>query len=79
MKLKDFLNNFVDAGKTVIDLYFKHVTFKISIGYNHIEKDTEEWRELIDTFGDKNVYSWNVDIYKQNEYSEYPRIEVKCE
>jgi hypothetical protein len=78
MKLRDFLNNFVDVGGTVIDLYFSNVTFKISVGYNHIEKDTEEWRELIDAFGDKEVYSWDVDIYKKSEYSEYPRIEARC-
>jgi hypothetical protein len=78
MKLRDFLNNFVDVGGTVIDLYFSNVTFKISVGYNHIEKDTEEWRELIDAFGDKEVYSWDVDIYKRNEYSDNPRIEVRC-
>jgi hypothetical protein len=78
MKLRDFLNNFVDVGGTVIDLYFSNVTFKISVGYNHIEKDTEEWRELIDAFGDKEIESWNVDIYKRNEYSDNPRIEVRC-
>jgi hypothetical protein len=78
MKLRDFLNNFVDVGGTVIDLYFSNVTFKISVGYNHIEKDTEEWKELIDAFGDKEIESWNVDIYKRNEYSEYPRIEARC-
>ena len=78
MKLRDFLNNFVDIGGTVIDLYFSNVTFKISVGYNHIEKDTEEWRELIDAFGDKEIESWNIDIYKKDEYSEYPRIEARC-
>lgn len=78
MKLRDFLNNFVDIGGTVIDLYFSNVTFKISVGYNHIEKDTEEWRELIDAFGDKEIESWNVDIYKRNEYSDNPRVEVRC-
>ena len=78
MKLRDFLNNFVDVGGTVIDLYFSNVTFKISVGYNHIEKDTEEWRELIDAFGDKEIESWNIDIYKKDEYSEYPRIEARC-
>lgn len=78
MKLRDFLNNFVDVGGTVIDLYFSNVTFKISVGYNHIEKDTEEWRELIDAFGDKEIESWNVDIYKRNEYSDNPRVEVRC-
>jgi hypothetical protein len=78
MKLRDFLNNFVDVGGTVIDLYFSNITFKISVGYNHIEKDTEEWRELIDAFGDKEIESWNVDIYKRNEYSDNPRIEVRC-
>ena len=67
MKLRDFLNNFVDVSGTVIDLYFSNVTFKISVGYNYIEKDTEEWRELIDAFGDKEIESWNVDIYKRNE------------
>lgn len=77
MKLRDFLNNFVDVGGTVIDLYFSHVTFKISVGYNYIEKDTEEWNELIDAFGDKEVYSWNIDIYK-DEHSEYPRIKARC-
>ena len=78
MKLRDFLNNFVDGGKSVIDLYFNHVTFKVSVGYNLIEKDTEEWNELMDAFGDKEVYSWNIDIYKKDEYSEYPRIEARC-
>ena len=78
MKLRDFLNNFVDVGGTVIDLYFSNVTFKISVGYNHIEKDTEEWRELINAFGDKEIESWNVDIYKRNEYSDNPRVEVRC-
>lgn len=78
MKLRDFLNNFVDIGGTVIDLYFSNVTFKISVGYNHIEKDTDEWRELIDAFGDKEIESWNVDIYKRNEYSDNPRVEVRC-
>lgn len=78
MKLRDFLNNFVDVGGTVIDLYFSNVTFKISVGYNHIEKDTEEWRELIDAFGDKEIESWNVDIYKRNEYSDNPRVEARC-
>ena len=78
MKLRDFLNNFVDIGGTVIDLYFSNVTFKISVGYNHIEKDTEEWREVIDAFGDKEIESWNVDIYKRNEYSDNPRVEVRC-
>ena len=78
MKLRDFLNNFVDVGGTVIDLYFSNVTFKISVGYNHIKKDTDEWRELIDAFGDKEIESWKVDIYKENEYSENPRVEVRC-
>jgi hypothetical protein len=78
MKLRDFLNNFNDAGKTIIDLYFSGITFKISVGYNHIEVDTKEWKELIDVFGDKEVYSWDVDIYKKSEYSEYPRIEARC-
>lgn len=78
MKLRDFLNNFVDVGSTVIDLYFSNVTFKISVGYNHIEKDTEEWKELISAFGDKEIENWNVDIYKRDEYSENPRVEVRC-
>lgn len=78
MKLRDFLNNFVDVGGTVIDLHFDHVTFKVSVGYNLIEKDTKEWKELIDVFGDKEVYSWNIDIYKKDEYSEYPRIEIEA-
>ena len=82
MKLRDFLNNFVDEGNTIIDLYFSNVTFKISVGYNHIEKDTEEWRELIDAFGDKEIESWNMDIYEQNEYLKfsirYPRVTVRC-
>jgi hypothetical protein len=78
MKLRDFLNNFNDAGKTIIDLYFSGITFKISVGYNHIEVDTKEWKELMDAFGDKEVYSWDVDIYKKSEYSEYPRIEARC-
>lgn len=78
MKLRDFLNNFVDVGGTVIDLYFSNVTFKVSVGYNHIEKDTKEWKELIDAFGDKEIESWNIDIYKKDEYSEYPRIEARC-
>ncbi len=78
MKLRDFLNNFVDAGKSVIDLYFSNVTFKISVGYNHIEKDSKEWNELIDAFGYKEIENWKVDIY-QDEYSiQYPRITVRC-
>jgi ABC-type uncharacterized transport system permease subunit len=74
MKLRDFLNNFNDAGKTIIDLYFENITFKISVGYNHIEVDTKEWKELIDVFGDKEIEYWYV--YVDN--MKCPRITVKC-
>jgi hypothetical protein len=77
MKLRDFLNNFNDAGKTIIDLYFSGITFKISVGYNHIEVDTKEWKELIDAFGDKEINYWYVDTYEYDDI-EYPRITVRC-
>jgi hypothetical protein len=77
MKLRDFLNNFNDAGKTIIDLYFSGIRFKISVGYNHIEVDTKEWKELMDAFGDKEIRYWYVDTYEYDDI-EYPRITVRC-
>jgi hypothetical protein len=56
MKLRDFLNNFNDAGKTIIDLYFSGITFKISVGYNHIEVDTKECGSLFLSEGTYTLY-----------------------
>lgn len=67
MTVKDFFENFVDKGGSVIRIIADNGNFDTRIGYNYIDKKHSMWRNFIAMYGDYIVTEWyfdTEDIYK---------------
>lgn len=75
MTFGELINTFRDNGGEIIEIFPYEATYKITVGYNHIDITNETFLQFVEVFKDKPITTWAIDMTEIDDVV-HPRIRI---